>query len=327
MSEDTEYAQLLAEAIENRRAHVAEKVIPELKEAFRAFHSSYQGLWNILQRKGLIQEDPYKNDQKISDAVAPSDESFMESEKDQQMSVRLSAFDNTLDYLTNYFEFSLDHMDLRRVKNLVGIANYIKWNNLSETSPKFTTRALAEYAGKLRGEADTLSINLLKDAVEQLSKTQRNLLSYLKQIAEVKKAEYKLYLREEVVPEAEFDPNSAYQNREKTLRAMKKAYSAKNRAVPSSPSSPASSLKRITARREKPSAGRYSMHSPSKSRRRRRSRSRMCCAPSSWTESAHLPGSAGLSSSAWKRSMKTSRPWRIATRASATACESGSIDW
>ncbi|NBC28734.1 MAG: hypothetical protein GVY29_01945 [Spirochaetes bacterium] len=232
MSEDTEYVQLLAEAIEKRRAHVAEKVIPELKEAFRTFHSSYQGLWNIFQRKGLVQEDPYKNDQKISDAVAPSDEPFMESEKDQQMSVRLSAFDNTLDYLTNYFEFSLDHIDLRRVKNLVGIANYIKWNNLSEASPKFTTRALAEYASKLRGEADPLSVNLLKDAVEQLSKTQRTLLSYLKQIAEVKKAEYKLYLREEVVPEAKFDPNSAYQNREQTLRAMKKVYSAKNSGNP-----------------------------------------------------------------------------------------------
>jgi hypothetical protein len=148
------------------------------------------------------------------------------------MSIRLSAFDNTLDYLTNYFEFSLDHIDLRRVKNLVGIANYIKWNNLSEASPKYTTRALAEYASKLRGEADPLSVNLLKDAIEQLSKTQRTILSHLKQIAELKKAEYKLYLREEVVPEASFDPNSAYQNREQALKALKRVHAAKSAGTP-----------------------------------------------------------------------------------------------
>ncbi len=232
MSEDAGYTEQLAEALEKRREYLTDKVLPQLKEAFRTFHTTYQGLFNILQRKGLVEEDPYKSDQKVAEVQPPSDDPFMDSERDHEMSVRLSAFDNQLDYLTNYFEFSLDHIDLRRVKNLVGLANYIKWNNLSEASPKYTTRTVAEFAGKLRAEADPLSVNLLKDSVEQLTRTQQTILKLMKQIAEFKREEYKLYLREEVIPEAGLNPRNAYENKEPSLRAVKKAYGARNAESP-----------------------------------------------------------------------------------------------
>ncbi|MFW5729614.1 MAG: hypothetical protein ACOCYG_08110 [Spirochaetota bacterium] len=232
MGEDAGYTEQLAEALQKRRGHLTEKVLPQLKEAFRTFHTTYQGLFNILQRKGLVAEDPYKGDQKVADVAPPSDEPFMDSERDHEMSVRLSAFDNQLDYLTNYFEFSLDHIDLRRVKDLVGLANYIKWNNLSEASPKYTTRTVAEFAGKLRAEADPLSVNLLKDSVEQLTKMQQTILKLLKQVAEFKREEYKLFLREEVIPQVGLNPQNAVQNREQSLRAVKKAYVAGNLEAP-----------------------------------------------------------------------------------------------
>lgn len=228
MSEEAAYTERLAEALERRRSYLDEKVLPKLKESFRTFHTSYQGLFNILQRKGLVQEDPYKNDQKISEVEPPSDEHFLDSEKDQIMSVRLSAFDSTLDYLTNYFEFSLEHIDLKRVKNLVGLANFIKWSNLSEASPRPTTRTLAEYAAKLRSDADPLSTNLLKDSVEQLTKNQQTILKLMKQIATFKREEYKLYLREEVVPESGVASGKAYENRDQSIKQIRKSYVKKN---------------------------------------------------------------------------------------------------
>ena len=224
MSEDSDYTQELASALEERREHLERKVLPEVKENFRTFHGAYQGLLNILQRKGLVGEDPYKNDQKVSEVAAPSDDPFLESEKDQQMSVRLSGFDNMLDYLTNYFEFSLENIDLKQVKNLVGLTNYIKWNNLSEASPKYTTRTVAEYAGKLRSDAAPMSGKLVKDSVEQLTKMQQAILRHLKQISIFKREEYKLFLREEIIPNSDISEAQAYQDKDRSVRSIRKAF-------------------------------------------------------------------------------------------------------
>jgi hypothetical protein len=232
MSEDGGYTQQLASALEQRGEQLEEKVLLEVKENFRTFHAAYQGLFNILQRKGLIGEDPYKNDQKISEVAPPPDDPFLESEKDQKMSVRLSAFDNMLDYLTNYFEFSLDNIDLKQVKNLVGLTNYIKWSNLSEASPKYTTRALAEYAGKLRSETDPLSGNLVKDSVEQLTKMQQSILRHLKQIADYKKEEYKLFLREEIIPHSDLSEAQAYHQKDRSIRSIRKAFQERGAGRP-----------------------------------------------------------------------------------------------
>jgi hypothetical protein len=224
MQPATGYPEALEEALESRAERLEDKDIPQLKEDFRLFHSTFRGLFNVLQRKGLVQEDPYKNDQRISEVHPPEDEQFLESEKDQVMSVRLSQFDSMLDFLNNYVQFRLDSLDLKQIRNLVKLTSYIKWDKLSQSSKSPTTRTLADHVSKLRGDADPLSTSLVKDSVEQMSRQSKAIMKGLKLLADYHKERFKLDLRREIYPEIPVEGTEALQSADETVKRMKKIF-------------------------------------------------------------------------------------------------------
>ncbi|MFP4205285.1 MAG: hypothetical protein ACLFRR_01945 [Spirochaetaceae bacterium] len=224
MEPATGFPEALEEALKQRAQRLEEKEIPQLKEDFRLLHSTFSGLLNVLQRKGLIEEDPYKNDQRISEVEPPEDEPFLDSERDHVMSVRLSRFDSVLDFLNNYVQFSLDSLDLKHVKNLVALVTYIKWDQLSQSSKSPTTRTLAEHVGKLRADADPMSTSLIKDAVEQLARRSKSILQGLKAVADYHKESFKLLLRQEVYPHVQADREQAQAVPEDTVKKMRRVF-------------------------------------------------------------------------------------------------------
>lgn len=225
------FIDLLSDAVERRTALVEKGEIAELKELFRSFHASYKTLYNILHRKGLIQEDPYKNDKKISEICAPSNAPFLESERDTQMGIRLSEFESQLDFLTNYYQFAIDFLDMKRLKDLASLTTYIRWTALSVTSENMTSRVLADLMEKVKKGGDQMSVGLLNDAHEQLSQLQRRILGNIKVVSDLQRERYKLALRHDVFsrlpPEAQKgDPES-----EGALRTVKRqfAHAGENR--------------------------------------------------------------------------------------------------
>ncbi|MFO7781166.1 MAG: hypothetical protein R6W94_06010 [Spirochaetia bacterium] len=232
MKPATGFPEELEEALEKRAERLEEKDIPQLKEDFRLFHSTFQGLFTVLQRKGLVQEDPYKDDQRISEIESPPDEAFLESERDQVMSVRLSQFDSMLDFLNNYVQFRLDSLDLRQIRNLVKLTGYIKWESLSESSKSPTTRTLADHVSKLRGDADPLSTSLVKDSVEQMSRQSKAIMKGLKLLADYHKARFKLILRRDVYPQVDVDGGRALSAADETVKKMKRAFARSHQGEP-----------------------------------------------------------------------------------------------
>ncbi|MFP4566584.1 MAG: hypothetical protein ACLFNX_08795 [Spirochaetaceae bacterium] len=231
MDPATGFPEKLEEALQKRAERLEEKDIPQLKEDFRLFHSTFRGLFTILQRKGLVHEDPYKNDQRISEIEPPEDEPFLESEKDQVMSVRLSQFDSMLDFLNNYVQFRLDSLDLRQIRNLVQLTGYIKWDRLSDSSKSPTTRTLADHVSKLRGDADPLSTSLVKDSVEQMSRQSKAIMRGLKLLADYHKEHFKLMLRRDVYPQVHTEGSQALQAADETVKKMKRAFARSHQGM------------------------------------------------------------------------------------------------
>jgi hypothetical protein len=130
-----------------------------------------------------------------------------------------------LDFLNNYVQFRLDSLDLRQIRNLVKLTNYIRWDKLSQSSKSPTTRALAEYTSKLRGDADPLSTNLVKDSVEQLARKSKEIRKGLKTLADYHKDRFKLLVRTDVYPQIEMDGSQARQDADQTAKKMKKVFS------------------------------------------------------------------------------------------------------
>ncbi len=226
MEDKTEFTATLQEAVEEKRTDIEKNDLPQLKEHYRNFYSSYQSLYNILLRKSLITEDPYKYDKKASEIAVPSEKPFLESEKSQQLSTRLSDYDNQLDYLNSYFLFNLDYMTMPRIKKLAGLTRYFRWDQLSENSTTMNTRYLAEMVGKVKKGTDDLSVKLLNDALDQLSGISKKVLLILKTITAFHREEYKLIIRKTITSQLNLTPSIVQNRPDDVMKKIKKSFAS-----------------------------------------------------------------------------------------------------
>ena len=193
------YIDELNRALAKQEAFVEQQVVPRLKEQFRVFYSAYQALYNVLLRKSLVAEDPYKYDTKISEIEPPADEGYSENEREDQLAIRLSTYDSQLDFLNTSYQFSTDFLNLRRLKALIKLARYIRWTQFSPGSTNPTTRALAEQVDKVKSGSDKVSSGVVNDSLNQLSKAQNAILADLKRLVTYQKERYKAMVRNDVI--------------------------------------------------------------------------------------------------------------------------------
>jgi hypothetical protein len=225
MDSQQPFAAQLASALEQRRAVVDRTEIPKLKELFRVFHTSFQGLHSIFLRKSMVQEDPYKDEQKVVDLVTPSDEPYMESERDMIIGARMDAYDNLMEYLDSYYEMRSDVLDFRQLKRLSDVVKFIHFERLTTSSPAPTTRGVAELVGKVRSANDSFANSIVSDALDQLSKKSKEIVALLKSIGSFKREEYKLMLREQVFS-ALSNPEQLQAEDEQSLKVIREQFKA-----------------------------------------------------------------------------------------------------
>jgi hypothetical protein len=200
MSESEGFQVRLEAVIEAKRQFLEEKTLPQLKENFVVFQSLFENLYNILLRKALVQEDPYKYEQKISEVTLPPKGDILELEKGEQISQRLSAFYAQLEFLNTYYQFSLDFIDLLRLRRIIELVQYINWIHVTETSPDVTTAVLAETLGKIRPGSDHISTGIISTSLAQMQSLSRTILAQLKEILGFQRQAYKLALRQDLQP-------------------------------------------------------------------------------------------------------------------------------
>ena len=198
MSESEGFQAQLEAAVEAKRRFLDENTLPRLRESFRIFQSLFENLYNILIRKALIQEDPYKYEQKISEIEMPPKGNILDLEKAEKLSQRLSAFHAQLEFLNTYYQFSMDFMDLQRVRRIIGLVQYINWTHVGETSPDATTAVLAETLGKIRPGSDNVSTGIISNSLAQMQTLSRTILAQLREILGCQRQSYKLMLRQQL---------------------------------------------------------------------------------------------------------------------------------
>ncbi len=212
----------LEEALEKKRAQLDTHKLPQLKEAFHSLQVLFEGLLNMLIKKGLLREDPYKYDQKITEISVPSDDAITESEKTDEVSYRLSAYRNQLDYLNNYYQFSSSFLDLGRLRRISGLLGYITWKSLSDTSKSPTTRAFASYLAKIKMGTDAMATGIIKDSLVQVDKTLRTINSTMAEMVGFHRESFKCQLRAKVLPHVEADVAG---RRDEVIRSIKRTFS------------------------------------------------------------------------------------------------------
>jgi hypothetical protein len=224
MDDSQTFAQQLEERLDAQREKLDQNELARLKDVFKLFQSAFVGMNAILHKKGVLGEDPYKYDLKISDVTTPSERPFAESDKADQMTVRVSQYESYLDFLNNYYQFSCDFLTMGRIKRILALVKYFNWGQFVETSTQLNTKALAEIAGLVKKGTDELSAGLIADAVNQLEKASREILGLLKTLTDYQKERYKLGLRQIVMPGLPIDADLAIGRREEAIKVVKRKF-------------------------------------------------------------------------------------------------------
>lgn len=196
MAENNDYTKTLGEALKARAEWLEKTVIPKLKEDLRTFQTGFASLYNLYVKKGLINEDPYKQDAKIAELEVPSSASFNEQEKLEQLTRRLANYDNQLDFLVNFYQLNVDYLDLGQIKLILGLVKYINWIHLTPDSSSPMTKAVAEMTNHLKVGSDPLSMSLISESLSRLNKLYNPIMGHLKALTEYQKECFKLDLRE-----------------------------------------------------------------------------------------------------------------------------------
>ncbi|MBN1696914.1 MAG: hypothetical protein JW881_05325 [Spirochaetales bacterium] len=224
MSDAENFIDQLEQTLIKKREYIEVANLPRLKEHLGFFQTYFQNVYNILIRKALLQEDPYKGEEKISEVTVPSSDPPLDSGTQDQMSHRICAYHTQLEFLNNYYQLSLDFLDLRRVKRITELMKYINWMQLTPTSTDPPTRFIGEALHKIKMGSDKISIQIIVDSSIQLDKHLRVIYGLLEELILLLREMYKLEVRKLVLPNIEEDLRLLISNPDSAIKAVKSIF-------------------------------------------------------------------------------------------------------
>jgi len=213
------YTDTLTQALEARKDWLEKSELVKLKEELRIFQISYSVLYNMFLKKKLINEDPYKQETKISELAVPESGPLNEAKRLEQISLRLASYDSQLDFLVNFYQFGIDFLNLERVRKIVGLVRFVDWINLSPDSKSPNTKVVAELTSNAKSGGDSLTLSIIGESLTRLPKCTSAIMGILRNIIGYYKEDYKLKVRNAIagMQAAEATPPNI---RKKTNSAM-----------------------------------------------------------------------------------------------------------
>jgi len=219
-NEKTNYTNKLADALASKKDCLEKSDLVKLKEDLRIFQVSYASLYNIYLKKKLINEDPYKQETKISELEVPDTSAINEAKRLEQISIRLSNFDSQLDFLVNFYQLGVDFLNLERVKRIVGLIRYIDWLSLTPDSKSPITRAVSELTNNSKSGVDAITLSIIGEGLTKLSKYTVSIITTLKDLSVYYRESYKLKIRETVTQAMSANEVNAANIKKKMSSAM-----------------------------------------------------------------------------------------------------------
>ena len=197
-SDLNKYCDTLMEALLARKNWLETSELPQLKDALRSYHASFSSMYTIFLKKKLIHEDPYKQEAKISELEIPEVSSFIETKRMEQISIRLATYDNQLDFLSNFYQLSVDMLNMEQIKRILGLIRYIDWVALTPDSQSPNTKAVAEMTQQAKSGLDQITLSVVGESLTRLSKATVSIVNNLKDLTGYFKENYKLNVRNNI---------------------------------------------------------------------------------------------------------------------------------
>jgi hypothetical protein len=218
------YVQELADALDKKIAKLESEGLVQLKDHFKIIYSAFQGIRNIMLKKGVIHDDPYRFDTRISEVTTPPESSFPESERTEQLSTRVSQYDGQLEFLINYYQFSFEFLNMDRIRRLISLTRYFNFTQLTVNSANINTRVLAEYLDTIRKGSDSLSVGVINDGLMHLEKSSKAIMQILKDVTTCHKESWKLALRRDILSLMDLEREKVVSHQDDCMKAIRKKF-------------------------------------------------------------------------------------------------------
>jgi hypothetical protein len=200
MNNDPELIMELIEAYERKLIDLEKTVLPRLKENFQLYQSLFRSIYELFLQRGVVKADPYKNERHLSDIYSPEDPPMSEAEIEEQMPIKLSEFDNLLDFMNNYTQFKCSSLNLKKLKVLTNIVKYIDWGKMSSTNTHPATYGMSLLVDKLKMGSDNMATVSFATSQHKIEQVSQQLMKDLKALVEFKREEYRLFIRQRILP-------------------------------------------------------------------------------------------------------------------------------
>ncbi|MDR0497456.1 MAG: hypothetical protein LBH42_07575 [Treponema sp.] len=215
MAENDDYVKTLSVALNARADWLERSELPKLKEELRSYHTGFASLYNIYLKKGLIKEDPYKQETKIGELEVPNSAPFSDAERMDQLTKRLANYDNQLDFLVNFYQFSAEFLNLDRIKRILGLVKYIDWIHLTPDASGAMTKAVAEMTNQIKIGAEPMAMTVITESLAHMNKSFNPIMGHLKTLSDYQRELYKLNLRDITSGMSQSDASNAQQIKKK----------------------------------------------------------------------------------------------------------------
>lgn len=221
----------LENALTEYEKELNNSILPSALENYNLQSSSCKIIRELLLKKRLIHNDPYKYDSKMTEIEIPDNSTFLQNEAAGALGARLAHYEMMLHFLTNSYQFNTNFLTVQHIAKLKALNDTFTWAEFSEKSGSQNTRELYKIVSDIFSGADRISATVLKGAFSNMSKASTEISSALKKLLYYHRQNYKFKIRKNILstmPVSEAD----YENPAKFLRDVKKVFPAKMKKMP-----------------------------------------------------------------------------------------------
>lgn len=226
------FTQDLANIIASRRDEFNKTILPQVQKNYAVQTTALKAIRGILLKKGLIHDDPYRYDSKLSDIVLPDTTAFPDGERTSALGTRLAHYELMLDFLNSYYQFNTVFLTPKRTATLLALNATFLWDSFSSATNHVNTKALNALCRSLYLSSDNLNTSLMKDALHHMGKTSGMINAGLKDLAYLHRQEYKLKIRQEVIPHLDPKIKLTPEQPADGLKHVKKVFAERLKKVP-----------------------------------------------------------------------------------------------
>lgn len=225
MDENTEYLNKLQDLVLKKAEWYNGTEFPRLLEKYRLLFTCVRNIYDMLIQKNMITADPYRFDKKISEIKCPDTSPFGEGERAMMIGKRLSDYDAMLDFICTYTRFSVENINLPKIKKLQELNACFNWDEFTTNSTKSNTRGLANLLNEAKTNAPQIMQSMINDHITKCAKTTTEINSMLNQLIRFQRELYKITVRKDLIEHPGFNNSQAFQSAESELAEIKKSFS------------------------------------------------------------------------------------------------------